>query len=144
VRPPVQEIVGNLIWATDGSVWARGGRTGLLPLPVRPGQVGPARQDPGGAHEPAHRVDGPGLCEPIDPTAVVEGMTQGVDISAHPEWAEVALAALDDLVGQALWRRCFFLVVRLAQQSEGAKAWSGALRAAQSQVLGPLACMSRR
>lgn len=137
MRPPVQEIVGNLIWATDGSVWAAW-RVEPDSYPYLSAQAkldlhARTRAVLMSLHTESMLL---GLCEPIDPTAVVEGMTQGVDISAHPEWAEVALAALDDLVGQALWRRCFFLVVRLAQQSEGAKAWSGALRAAQSQVLG--------
>ena len=101
MRPPVQEIVGNLIWATDGSVWAAW-RVEPDSYPYLSAQAkldlhARTRAVLMSLHTESMLL---GLCEPIDPTAVVEGMTQGVDISAHPEWAEVALAALDDLVGQ--------------------------------------------
>ena len=94
MRPPVQEIVGNLIWATDGSVWA----TWRVEPDSYPYLSAQAKLD---LHARTRAVLMSlhtetmvlGLCEPIDPTAVVEGMSQGVDISAHPEWAEVALGA---------------------------------------------------
>lgn len=136
MRLPVREIVGNLVWATDGSVWAawrvEPDSYPFMSASAKLGLHARTRAVLMGLRTESMLL---GLCEPVDAAAVVEGMTQGVDLGRHPEWADVALRALDDLVEQALWRRCFFLVVRLPQMSEGGKAWSDALRTAQAQVM---------
>ena len=108
MRLPVREIVGNLVWATDGSVWAawrvEPDSYPFMSASAKLGLHARTRAVLMGLRTESMLL---GLCEPVDAAAVVEGMTQGVDLGRHPEWADVALRALDDLVEQALWRRCF-------------------------------------
>ena len=53
------------------------------------------------------------LCRRIDPYAVVERMIAGIDIDAHPEWRDSAIQTLEDLDGEDIFDRYFFIAAKL-------------------------------
>ena len=96
MKPPARAIVGNLVWGTDGGVWATW-RVDPLPLSYQP------RQDQLAAHA---RLRGLlvglpeesmllSVCERLDPWDVVADMVQDIDLDARPAWTQVAGAATD-------------------------------------------------
>jgi hypothetical protein len=141
VKLPVREIIGNLLWATDGSVWA----TWRVSAEAHPYVSGKRRREMHAKCRAALMALGGdamilGLCEPIDPDAVAAAMVDGVDLDTHPEWAQAAQWALDRLDDVALWARAYFLCVRLPEQSS-LRARAGV---AQAHMLGAFGVLTPR
>ena len=116
MKPPARAIVGNLVWGTDGGVWATW-RVDPLPLSYQP------RQDQLAAHA---RLRGVlvglpeesmllSVCERLDPWDVLADMVQDIDLDAHPAWAQVADASAGWLAGMpgGLFRRRFYVCARV-------------------------------
>lgn len=132
MKLPVREIVGHLMWSTDGSVWA----TWRVNADSHPYVSAKARRALHARTRAALMALGGeamilGLCEPIDPDAVVAAMVEGVDLDTHPEWTEIAAWTLNRLDDVTLWSRAYFLSLRLADGGLRSRA-----SAAQAQLLG--------
>jgi hypothetical protein len=133
VKAPARAIVDNLVWSSDGGVWA-----------VWQVQPFPHAHTGDGEKLAVHaRVEGalialPGdsmllsVCERRDAWDVVAEMIDGVDLDAHPAWAEVASASAEWLGGRGLYRRRYYLAGLLPQTRR--QAWRDPLRLAGSSV----------
>ncbi len=116
MKPPARAIVGNLVWGTDGGVWATW-RVDPLPLTYQ------RREDQIAAHS---RLRGLlvglpedsmvlSVCERRDAWDVVADMVDGVDLDTNPAWAQVSDATaswLGETPG-GLFRRRFYVSARV-------------------------------
>lgn len=132
MKLPVREIVGHLIWSTDGTVWAawRVSADSHPYISAKARRLLHAR-----TRSVLMALGGEamilGLCEPIEPDSVVQAMIADVDLAAHPGWGQVAAWAADRLDDLALWSRAYFLVVRLPDTG----GLRGVAASAQAQIL---------
>jgi AAA domain-containing protein len=126
MKPPATAILGNLVWATDGGVWAV---WRVEPFP----HAHTAVADKLTVHS---RIRGllvslpPGsmllsVCERLDPMDVVEGMVEGVDIQKRISWQFTCEATLGWLEQVPLRRRRYYVAAELPDVSGG---WRTAVR----------------
>lgn len=132
---PVRQITGNLLWCTDGTVWAA----------FRVEAVGGAypsrdrmRDLLAGAEAvvknlPPGEVMLASLCPQVDAAQIVRAMIDGIDLSARPEWVQTAEAVLDQLDDIEMTGRTHWLLVPL-DRGTGAAAVRTAVRAAVGGV----------
>jgi hypothetical protein len=132
MKPPARAIVGNLIWSTDGGVWAL---WRVTPFP----HAHTAAGDKLSVHA---RLRGLlislppdamllSICERLDPMNVVTTMAEGVDLDARPAWGDVCEATADWLSEVALYRRRYYLAVALPTSR---RQWRDLVRDAASDV----------
>lgn len=135
MKPPARVVVGNLIWSTDGGVWAL---WRVAPFP----HAYTAASEKLAVH---HRLRALlialpaesmllSVCERIDAWDVVADMLDDVDVDRHPAWAEVCRATALRLSGAdaSLYRRLYYVAVELDRRQRGA--WREALRWASEDV----------
>ncbi len=135
MRHPIHTLVDNLIVsAQGGTVWA-----GWRISPVQYGLCS-AKEKRGvwGLHTALLRaLRGEflllGLCAETDPTAVVKGMIDGIDLEDRPEWITECEATLDMLESVSLGTRAFFLFVPLA--NHGPDRWAAPANAALDSLI---------
>jgi hypothetical protein len=127
VKPPASAIIGNLIWSTDGGVWAV---WRVAPFP----HAHTSMTDKLGVHS---RIRGLlvglpsdsmllSVCERLDPDDVVEGMVQGIDIEGRLPWRLTCEATLGWLDQVPLRRRRYYVAAELPRSSN----WKTGLREA--------------
>ncbi|QSE87166.1 ATP-binding protein (plasmid) [Rhodococcus pseudokoreensis] len=78
-----------------------------------------------------------GVCASLNPYAVVERMTRGVDLDAHPDWEAECEASIPTLEAYNPGRRIFWLSVPLATsgwKERANAAWSSAVTSITDQV----------
>ncbi len=134
MKPPARAIVGNLIWATDGGVWAV---WGVEPIP---------HANTSTAHKLAvhGRLRGfimslpreamlLSVCERLEPYDVIADMLEGVDLDRSTSWAEVCERTAPLLGDLALRRRRYYLVAALPSADRG---WLDSIRSAAGGVAG--------
>lgn len=118
MRIPTTAIVGNLRWTTSGTVWADWLLSGMA-YKHSSTKTKRAVRD---AHTAFYRAL-PGeslLISPVtslDPSAIVDRMLAGVDLEAHPAWAEETLATYDTLAEIPLGSRLYWLSVPLGSHN---------------------------
>lgn len=130
MRPPAVAVIGNLVWARTGRVWAvwRVPATPYLWLPDRRKHAEHGRVRALLAALPAESLI-LSVAARIDPGEVAEAMADGVDLRARPGWAAVVDAALDDLETVELYRRRHYLCVQLPESGDRGRIaswWRGA------------------
>ncbi|HEY8527835.1 MAG TPA: ATP-binding protein [Acidimicrobiales bacterium] len=136
MKPPARAIVGNLIWSTDGGVWAL--------WRVSPfAHAHTSTADKLAVHS---RLKGMliglppesmllSVCERLDAWDVVANMLDDVDVENRPAWADVCRATADALAETPLHRRLYYVAAALdGQGRRGAAAWRDAIRAAAEDV----------
>lgn len=136
MKPPARAIVGNLIWSSDGGVWAV---WGVEPFP---------HANTSTAHKLAVHGRLRGLlmslpreamllsvCERLEPFDVIADMLEGVDLECSPSWAEVCELTAPLLGELALRRRRYYLVAMLPSAD---RAWRDAIQSAAGSVTGSL------
>lgn len=132
MRLPARNIVGQLVWTTSGATWAvwrvRPKTYPYLPMGEKQGFHARLRKAIVALGAEAMLLS---VCERVDPADVVERMVAGLDLEDHPAWVEVASRTLEDLGGEALYRRAHFMAALLPHASTG-----GALRAALGSARG--------
>jgi hypothetical protein len=114
MKAPARAIVGNLIWSTDGGVWAV---WEAQPFP----HAHTASADKLGIHGQIRGLllslppDSMllSICELLDPMDVVEQMVQGVKLDDQPAWAVVCDATADWLEQLPLHRRRYYVAAAL-------------------------------
>ncbi len=132
MKPPARAVIGNLIWSTDGGVWAL---WRVTPFP----HAHTAAGDKLSVHA---RLRGLlislppdamllSICERLDPLNVVTNMAEGVDLDARPAWGDVCDATADWLGEVALYRRRYYLAVALPTAR---RPWRDLVRDAASDV----------
>lgn len=131
---PATAMTGPLQWTRDGVVWA----LWRVCDPVRYGSR-PAKDKEivRALHQALLRaLDGEalllGVMARIDPVTVVESMLEGIDLSAHRQWALECDATLDQLDDIALGERTYWIAVPLA--NTGGDRFGEPLRAAQTAI----------
>lgn len=113
---PERFLAGHLMWTRTGDVWATW-RLDPLPRPVT--EVGAS--EPTATHTAlqrglvGHEFLLEGLLTWTDPVAVVDRMLRRVDLAENPMWAAEADATIDQLQGEPLGEREWFLSVRLTK-----------------------------
>lgn len=123
MRDAISATVGNLLWTRQGVVWAV---WRLTPLPYGQRKAR-EKEDVRRDHARLLRALGSGeglllgVCSPVDPASVVERMVAGVDLEAHPQWAQQCEHTLDALETLALGRRQFWWAVPLPMQGTGSR-----------------------
>ena len=138
MRPPARFVSGQLVWSTQGSVWAvwRVAPTTYAWLNNR------AKLD---LHNRTRKalLALPGeslllsLCERVDAADVVERMVTGVDLDRSPEWVDASMAALDSLSEVEMYRRTHFIAAVLpATGATAARAVWGSAKAAVTGSFG--------
>jgi len=116
VKAPARTIVGNLVWATDGGVWAV---WRVTPFP----HAHTARPDKLAVHA---RLRGLllglppqsmllSVCERLDAGNLVTDMLDGVDSTTNDAWLEVCLATGDWLAEVALYERRYYVAAELPE-----------------------------
>ncbi|MDP1803835.1 MAG: hypothetical protein Q8K72_01590, partial [Acidimicrobiales bacterium] len=111
---PARQIVGNLVWTREATVWAlwrvspscypylstteklqlhRATRTALLALPAESMLLS--------------------LCQRVDPYEVADAMIGDVDLDAHPAWRRVVRRTIDMLEETTPFQRVHFVAVQL-------------------------------
>jgi hypothetical protein len=114
VKPPARAIVGNLIWSTDGGVWAV---WSVKPFPHA--HTGPVDKLAVHSRIRGLLVSLPAesmllsVCERLDPMDVVRRMAQGVDLQRQPGWGQVCEASVDWLSQVPLRRRLYYVAAQL-------------------------------
>lgn len=132
MKPPARAIVGNLIWSTDGGVWAL---WRVKPFDHAYGPPERRRQTRGTLQRLL--VDLPpdavlmSVCERIDPLEIVAGMAYGLDLDRHPAWEAVCESAFYWLDDVSVFRRVHYLAVALPGYGP---AWREVLREAAADV----------
>ncbi|MGW2915581.1 ATP-binding protein [Streptomyces asoensis] len=155
MRVAIRHIAGNLVWSTQGSVWA------LYRLHPGADAQGQHEESVQGTYVPAAVHDEQlakithlvrslsgtprlfGLCAQVDPGEIALRMIEGIeadpayDAGRHP-WVEHVEAALELLDGQEMHRRTLWLAVPLQTGSARLQvsAFLGAAWAGLSAVLG--------
>ncbi|MEU0489992.1 ATP-binding protein [Nocardiopsis sp. NPDC006139] len=111
---PIQHIIGNLAWTTSGQVWALWRVTPSSYLHTSPRARAELHAQ---TTSLLKRLTGEpmllSLCAQTSAADVAEAMVEGVDLDAHPEWAEVAEATLDMLDKVNLTERTHWLALPL-------------------------------
>ncbi|MEZ0092496.1 ATP-binding protein [Streptacidiphilus sp. EB129] len=134
MRVPIRHVVDNLLWTVHGTVWAV---YRVTPVATRYAPARARRELLGRLTTMVRQLDGAprwyGLCAQVDHGEVIGRMVDGVDLDAHPEWEEVADAALGLLVDQEMHRRTHWLAVPL-QAPSGRAEVQAAARAGWSEV----------
>ena len=132
MKLPIRQIAGNILWNVDGEVWAV----------YRVSPSGDAHSTNAARRELLEATTAviknlpgeallAGLCPQLDPVDVVRAMVDGVDLDAHPEWAETCGVVLDQLEELDLTGRTFWLAVPLTSAGRAGRL---AARAADSQL----------
>ena len=114
MKPPARNIVGHIIWSTDGGVWAL---WSVKPFP----HAHTAPSDKLGVHS---RLRGLlislpsdsmllSVCEQLDPWDVVDRMAENVSLDHRPAWAAVCQASGDWLSTVPLRRRLYYVAAAL-------------------------------
>ena len=131
-KPPARAIVGNLIWSTDGGVWAL---WRIKPFDHAYGTPQRRRQNQAALRELL--VDLPpdaslfSICERIDPLEIVAGMAYGLDLDQFPAWEAVCEAAYYWLEDVSVFRRAHYLAAALPGYGP---VWREVLREAAADV----------
>lgn len=119
MKPPARAIAANIVWGTDGGVWAT---WRLAPFPVAYRSV--ADQVDTHARVRALLVGLPAesmvlsVCEQLDPWDVVADMVENVNLDANAAWGRVASATAGTLgTDSPLFRRRFYLSIRIADDA---------------------------
>ncbi len=111
---PIQHIIGNIAWTTTGQVW---GLWRVTPSPyLHASPRARAELHAQTTNLLKHLSGEPmllSLCAQTAAADVAEAMVEGVDLDAHPEWAEVTEATLDWLDDIALTERTHWLALPL-------------------------------
>lgn len=109
-RAPIMNLVDQLAFCRDGTVWAT---WRLRPLPYGYQSLGDklAVRD---HHTQLYRaLKGEfllqGVLAPKDPTQVVDAMLHGVDLNTSPAWAEECYETLERLTENPIGQRLFYL-----------------------------------
>lgn len=119
MRMPLRHLVGNLAWTMSGTVWAV-----WRVQPVSYAHVSARARDELHAATTAilKRLTGEpmllSLCAQVNAGDVVQSMIDNVDLDDHPEWIEVADAALDWLGNLDLSERTHWLAVPLSADKQ--------------------------
>lgn len=134
MRSPARAIAGHLMWTRTGSVWAIW-RLNPLAYGYRPTKD---KLEARALHQALFRaLPGESLllsvCASLEPTAVVERMIDGVDLTECPDWAAECEATLDTLEEIGIGQRAFWLAVPLTDSSSKDKVGE-AFRAASADV----------
>lgn len=114
MRLPVRHIAGNIIWTTQGSVWAL----------WRVTAVNYTHASRSAKQQRLEAIEGLvksltgepmllSLCPQVDPASVVRNMISGIDLEASPRYTDVAHRVLDQLQGLELTGRTDWLAVPL-------------------------------
>jgi hypothetical protein len=132
MKPPARAIVGNLIWSTDGGVWA------LWRIkPFDHAYGGPDQRRRTQATLRNLLVDLPpdamllSVCERIDPLEIVAGMAYGLDLDQFPAWEAVCESAFYWLDDVSVFRRVHYLAAALPGYGP---VWREVLREAAADV----------
>ena len=131
MKPPARAVHGNLIWATDGGVWAawsvepfpHGHTSATAKLAVHTRLRGLLIGLP-----PESLLLS--VCERLDAWDVVADMLEGAEPDHH-RWGEVCTATAEELRHQPLHRRRYFLAVALPAAGH---TWRERLRSAANDV----------
>lgn len=111
---PIQHIIGNLAWTTTGHVWAL---WRVTPNPYLHASPRARSELHAQTTSLLKRLTGEpmllSLCAQTAAADVAEAMVEGVDLDAHPQWAEVAEATLDWLDDVSLTERTHWLALPL-------------------------------
>ncbi|MEV6822892.1 ATP-binding protein [Nocardiopsis dassonvillei] len=111
---PIQHIIGNIAWTTTGQVW---GLWRVTPSPYLHASPRARAELHAQTTNLLKRLSGEpmllSLCAQTAAADVAEAMVEGVDLDAHPEWAEVTEATLDWLDDIALTERTHWLALPL-------------------------------
>jgi AAA domain-containing protein len=126
VKAPARAVVGQLVWSTDGGVWAV---WRVHPYPHA--HTAPADKLGVHAHIRGLLISLPSdsallsVCEPIDPWDVAHGMATGVDLVRQPAWQEVCEATASWLDDVPMYRRRYYVAALLPGSTTG---WRDSLR----------------
>jgi hypothetical protein len=120
VRPPAKAIAGNLVWSTDGGVWAV-----WRVEPFSHANTALAEKLAVHARLRGLLVNLPrdamllSVCERLEPVDVVEKMAEGVDLVRQPDWMATCQAAEVWLSEVPLRRRRYYLACALPSETRG-------------------------
>jgi AAA-like domain len=134
VKPPARALVGNLIWSTDGGVWAV----------WRVAPFAHAHTSAAAKVDVHTRLRGLliglpadsmllSVCERLDAWDVVANMLEDVDVDRYPAWGEVCRATAESLSETPLHQRLYYVAAALDTGSRQG-AWRDALRSAAEEV----------
>ncbi|HLM64756.1 MAG TPA: ATP-binding protein [Acidimicrobiales bacterium] len=148
MKPPARAIVGNLIWSTDGGVWALWRVT-----PFAHAHTSAAAKVAVHARLRGLVIGLPpesmllSVCERLDAWDVVANMLEDVDVDRFPAWAEVCRETAEHLTDTPLHRRLYYVATSLDGGSRQGS-WRDALRSAAEDVassfgLSPMAVSER-
>lgn len=138
MRPPARAIAGNLVYSTEGRVWAVykvsplpfAHRSADAKLTVHTRLRGLLMGLPDDAMLMA-------VCEHLDPWAVAERMLDGVDPGRAPLWGEAVAAEVDRLDRYHLFQRSHWLAFALADSTRrGLTSAIGAVTSSVGAVFG--------
>jgi hypothetical protein len=120
VKPPARAVVGNLIWSTDGGVWAL---WGVDPFPHAHTAAADKLAVHGRLRGLLVGLTGDSMLlsvsERVDPLAVVLRMADGVDVRGRRGWAAACGATAEWLEQIPLRHRRHYLARRLAGGHQG-------------------------
>ena len=132
MKPPARAVAGQLIWSSDGGVWAL--------WRVRPfAHAHTSVADKLAVHArlrgllmglPAESLF-LSVCERLDPWDVAADMLEGTDADDHPAWQQVCKTSAERLAGRPLHRRRYYLAAALPRSHHG---WRDLLRQAGTEV----------
>lgn len=114
MKPPARAILGNLVWSTDGGVWAV---WRVSPFPHAHTAVG----DKLAVHS---RIRGLlvslpaesmllSVCERLDPLEIVDRMARGIDVDERHPWGVVCAATAGWLDQVNSYRRRYYVAAQL-------------------------------
>lgn len=134
MKPPARAIVGNLVWSTDGGVWAV---WDVKPFP----HAHMASADKLAIHSQIRGLlmslppDSMllSICERLHPMDVVDRMLEGVPLDTHPGWAMMCDATADWLEKASLHRRRYYVAAALPSAT---RSWAQVLNDAANDVVG--------
>lgn len=116
MRVPARFVAGNLVWTTDGAVWAVWSVDTVsypyLPAAEKLRLHGRIRGALMALPSEAAILS---VCSRVDPGDVVEHMVDGVDLTNHPEWRDLSARTLDDLAEVSVYERRHYLAARLPE-----------------------------
>lgn len=134
MKPPARTIVGNLVWSTEGPVWALWRVT-----PFAHAYATTADQLVTHGRLRGLLIGLPAnsmllsVCERLDPWDVVADMTDGVDLDRRVAWGEVCETTAAGLDGLDLYRRRYYVAAQLGALG-GRQGWQAALRASAAEL----------
>ncbi len=134
MKPPARAVVGNLIWSSDGGVWALWQVTPFAHAHTTTAdKLGVHAQLRGllmGLPPDAMLLS---VCELIDPLDVVVRMADGIDLDANEAWSDACEASGEWLSQVPLYRRRYYLAAALPSIR---RPWQELLRDAAADVAG--------